>query len=59
MMVAGGRRSIIAHGGRVWLWVVVLAYMVGRAKAGQFHPNKSTTFTNEEQLFKVTGTYLS
>ena len=35
------------------LAVVFLGVLPRSARGGQFHPNKSTSFINEEQLFKV------
>jgi len=48
----GTRREGARRGGAL-LGVLVLLSCLGGARGGQFHPNKSTSFVNEEQLFKV------
>ena len=53
------RRVFCGAGGgsersRGWLITAALLIVaIGGAAAEQFHPNKSTTFINKEQLFKV------
>ena len=54
------RRSVFCGAGggseRSSGWLITAALLIvaiGGAAAEQFHPNKSTTFINKEQLFKV------
>ena len=47
-------RLCVASCSRAWLArSLALAVCVACVSGGQFHPNKSTSFINEEQLFKV------
>lgn len=51
--------GVMRRGRGVVLGIGVLLASLACAEADQFHPNKSTSFRNEEQLFKVSSNILS